>query len=71
MTEQVIEKIRPAKENEFFFIHHENIGNSTEFKRLMNYINEHSNIRIKQTNIESVDQMRGTSGKFNLVIEDE
>ena len=66
MTETVVEKIRPARENEFFFVSHENIGNSEEFERFVKYINKHSNIKIIKADVESVDQMRSPNVSFNL-----
>ena len=49
---------------------HDNIGMSAEFERLINYINENSNINVCRTNYESIDQMRsGTCGaSFNFKV---
>ena len=58
MTE-IIEKIRHPKENEFFFTSHSNIGICEEFERLVNYINENSNIKIIKNDVETLDQMKG------------
>jgi hypothetical protein len=70
MTEKIVEKLRQANENEFFFTHHENIGNSEEFARLMQYINKNSNIKIIKVDAESLRQMRsnGACGSFNLQV---
>ena len=68
MTEKIVEKIRAAGENEFFFVHHENIGNSEEFERFIKYINKHSNIKIIHSDIESMDQMPSNSASFNLQV---
>lgn len=57
MTE-VIEKIRTAGENEFFFRHHANIGMCEEFARLIKYINQHSNISIDRVKYKSIDQIQ-------------
>ena len=67
---QIIEKTRDAYEDEFFFKHHDNIGMSAEFERLINYINENSNINVCRTNYESIDQMRsGACGaSFNFKV---
>ena len=68
---QIIEKTRDATENEFFFRHHDNIGMSAEFERLINYISENSNIKVCRINYESIDQMRsnGAGGRaFNFKI---
>ena len=71
MTE-VIEKIRVAKENEFFFREHDNIGMCQEFERLIKYINQHSNISIERAKIESIEQIQmGRSysgGSFNFKV---
>ena len=55
---QVIEKIREAEDNEFFFTRHENMGVSDEFKRFVKYINQHSDIEIVRIETESMDQIR-------------
>ena len=68
MTETVVEKIRPARENEFFFVSHENIGNSEEFERFIEYINKHSNIKIIKVDAESLSQMRSPNVSFNLQV---
>ena len=68
MTEKVIEKFRSARENEFFFVSHENIGNSEEFERFIKYINKHSNIRIIKADAESLSQMRSPNVSFNLQV---
>ena len=60
MTE-IIEKIRHAKENEFFFTTHSNIGICEEFVRLVNYINENSNIKIIKNDIETLAQVKSGS----------
>jgi len=69
---EVIEKIRVAKENEFFFDKHTNIGMSTEFKRFIKYINENSNIRVEEVNYKSIPQIEATrnysGGAFNFRI---
>ena len=71
MTE-IIEKTRAAKESEFFFQNHTNIGSSNEFKRLIEFINKRSNIRIEKITYESMDQMRNSTihsgASFNFKI---
>jgi hypothetical protein len=64
---QIIEKTRDATEDEFFFRHHDNIGMSAEFERLIKYISANSNIHICRINYESLDQMRsGSAGGSSL-----
>ena len=69
---EIIEKTRPQQENEFFFQVHTNIGSSDEFKRLIEYINKRSNIRIEKVTYQSIDQMNNSSvhsgGAFNFKI---
>ncbi len=73
---EVIEKIRSSKENEFFFTVNTNIGLSKEFERLLEYVNQHSNIRIEKLNCQSIAQMqdspsyRGASFNFKIVHQD-
>tara|TARA_Y100001951_G_scaffold85199_1_gene74993 strand:- start:441 stop:704 length:264 start_codon:yes stop_codon:yes gene_type:complete len=71
MTE-VIEKIRVAKENEFFFEKHTNIGMSAEFTRFIDYINKNSNIRVEEVYYKSIPQIESTrnysGGAFNFKI---
>ena len=71
MTE-VIEKIRIAGENEFFFRHHSNIGMCEEFDRLIKYINQHSNISIERVKYKSIDQIQeaynSSGGALNFKI---
>ena len=72
MTE-VIEKIRAAKENEFFFDKHTNIGVSEEFNRFIEYINTNSNISIERVNYQSISQIETgrnhiSGGTFNFKI---
>lgn len=75
MTE-VIEKIRKAAENEFFFTVNSNIGASEEFQRLINFINENSNIEVIRNDVESIKQLRngsnymGSSYNFKVVKND-
>ena len=57
----VIEKTREPNENEFFFTVHTNIGASDEFKRLIKFINENSNIEIVKNDVESMEQLRNGS----------
>ena len=70
---KVIEKIREPHDNEFFFSVHTNIGVSDEFKRLIKFINENSNIEIVRNDIESMEQLRngsnyeGSSYNFKVV----
>jgi len=55
---EVIEKIRTAEENEFFFRHYANIGMCEEFARLIKYINQNSNINIDRVKYKSIDQIQ-------------
>ena len=71
---KIIEKIREPHDNEFFFTVHTNIGASDEFKRLIKFINENSNIEIVKNDVESMEQLRngsnymGSSYNFKVVI---
>ena len=71
---KVIEKIREPDENDFFFTAHTNIGVSDEFKRLIKFINENSNIEIIRNHVESMEQLKngtnymGSSYNFKVVI---
>ena len=58
---KVIEKTREPAENEFFFTIHTNMGASDEFKRLIKFVNENSNIEIVRNDIESMEQLRNGS----------
>ena len=69
---KVIKQIRDPNENEFFFDTHTNIGVSDEFKRLIKFINENSNIEIVRNDIESMEQLRNGSNyegsSYNLKV---
>ena len=70
---EIIEKTRVAKENEFFFDKHTNIGMSEEFNRLIDYINTNSNISIERVNYQSISQIETgrnhiSGGTFNFKI---
>ena len=69
---KVIDKIREPHDNEFFFSVHTNIGVSDEFKRLIKFINENSNIEIVRNDIESMEQLRNGSNyegsSYNLKV---
>ena len=62
---QVIETIREAEDNEFFFRAHDNLGMSDEFKRFIKYINQHSDIEIVRIDTESVQQMKQSDSSMH------
>ena len=55
--QSIIVEERVQHNNEFFFDYDENLVTSAEFKRLLKYINEHSNIRISRSNKISIEQL--------------
>jgi len=57
MTFHIIESERPQHDSEFFFEYHENIGMSSEFKRLIEYINKNSNLKIVPSNRKAIEQL--------------
>ena len=67
---KVIESVRDANDNEFFFRQHENIGNSDEFQRLIDYVNSNSDLKIVRSNTKSLEQLRGSTmgASYNWVI---
>lgn len=70
---EIIEKVREAKENEFFFDKHTNIGMSEEFNRFVEFINNNSNICIERVNYQSISQIETgrnhiSGGTFNFKI---
>ena len=72
MTFHIIESERPQHASEFFFEYHENIGMSSEFKRLIDYINANSNISVEQVHYESIEQIETSrnysGGSFNFKV---
>ena len=57
MRFHIIETERPQHASEFFFEYHENIGLSSEFKRLIEYINKNSNLKIVPSNRRAIEQL--------------
>jgi|TARA_B100001971_G_scaffold129861_1_gene119892 hypothetical protein len=62
----LIEETRSAKESEFFFREHTNIGKSEEFERLIKFINRNSNLKIEHLYIESLEQIKN-NGPSNVM----
>ena len=55
--QNIIVEERVQRKNEFFFDYNEHLATSDEFKRLLEYISKHSNIKISRSNKISIEQL--------------